>query len=456
MIGAALGLALAPLAVPWIKGRPDQLTEAVRAQVAPGDTLAGYYLARNSRPLWVVAGRIRPEATRVIAILRNAAADDLDPAAYQVARLTRLVDEAGERPRPASLAGAEVALSRAWTHYVADLHDPPADAALRFVDPAVRLPPDRPTAILTAAAAAPSLDAAINAARRMNPIYVALRQAFDANRGGPNAHLIAANLERARALPPDLGSRFLLVNPAAQTLTLYAGGAPAGVMRVVIGMLDNQTPSMIGLVRFVLYSPYWNVPPDLVRDDIAPAVMRDGIGYFAAHHFEALSDFSPSARPLDPASIDWAAVADGVRPLRVRQLPGPDNVMGRVKFMLPNPLGIYLHDTPDMGLFGRPTRTDSHGCVRLQHAEHLAAWLLSAAPPPGGGADRKVDLATPAPVYIVYLTAAPEHGGLVFLPDIYRRDPALESELAARSRPPARIPTKSLVDQVRPGAQVHA
>ena len=450
------GIVLAPLAVPLITGRADPVRAAIRADVSPRDPLARFYLTGSSRPLWITGGRVRPESKRLIDIVQRAADDDLDPAAYQPAALARIVDRAETDARPGSLAAAEVALSRAWAAYAIDLHHPPRGAALSFADPAVHLPPTDPAAILQAMAVAPSLGAAMTQARRMNPIYVALRAALDADRAAPDAPLIAANLERARALPPDLGSRFLFVNPAAETLNLFAGGKQAGAMRVVVGMLDNQTPSMIGVVRYTLFNPYWNVPPDLVRDTIAPAVLRDGPGYLASRRFEALSDFSPNARPLDPAEIDWAAVSAGARILRVRQLPGPDNMMGRVKFMLPNPLGIYLHDTPDRGLFARSARTDSHGCVRLEHALSLAAWLLGAIPPLGGGPDQRVDLAAPLPVYIVYLTAVPGPTGLFYLPDIYHRDPSLEAELAARGRAPHQIPTKSLVDGHRPGAQVHA
>jgi murein L,D-transpeptidase YcbB/YkuD len=207
-------------------------------------------------------------------------------------------------------------------------------------------------------------------------------------------------------------------------------------MPVVVGKTDDQTPTMIGLLRYALLNPYWNVPPDLVREKIAPAVLREGAGYMARRRFEALADFSPGAAILDPAGVDWAAVAAGARTLRVRQLPGGDNLMGQLKFMLPNPLGIYLHDTPLRTEFAADLRTDSHGCVRLQDAARLALWILghSVAAAPSGGPDQRVDIGPPIAVYILYLTAQPQPGGgVTFLSDIYHRDPPLLAALGARA-----------------------
>jgi murein L,D-transpeptidase YcbB/YkuD len=277
----------------------------------------------------------------------------------------------------------------------------------------------------------------------MNPIYAGLRAALADRRAhgdpGGKAALIAANLERARALPPDLGARYILVNPAAQSLWVLAGGQARGAMRVVVGKTDNQTPSMIGLIRYALLNPYWNIPPDLVRNKIAPKVLAGGPGVLGAQHLQVLSDWSANARVLDPATVDWAAVAAGRTILRVRQLPGPDNMMGQVKFMLSNPLGIYLHDTPLKGLFDGAVRTDSSGCVRLQDAQRLVAWVFGRSVRPIGEApDQRVDLAPPMPVYILYLTAQPGPAGVSYLADIYHRDPPLLAALAVRpGRPPA-------------------
>ncbi|MBV9995429.1 MAG: L,D-transpeptidase family protein [Caulobacteraceae bacterium] len=422
---------------PWLLHR-SPVAGALRGELAhaPADQVADFYRRRDYRPLWVDRGAVRPEAQRLIAVLRAAGADDLDPAAFRPDRLARTVAAASDR-RPASLAHAELALARAFTAYVGALHRAPAGAGFRFVDAGVATPPVQANDILEAAAAAP-IGQALEAARRMNPIYLQLRAALVARRAAGRedaaTRLIEANLERARPLPADLGRRYILVNPAAQALEVYARGRSQGIMRVVVGKRSEQTPEMIGLIRYALFNPYWNVPPDLVRDKIAPKFMKGGSAYFAGQHFQALSDWSPQARPLDPATVDWAAVAGGRQMLRVRQLPGADNMMGQVKFMLPNPLGVYLHDTPERRLFDDAERADSSGCVRLQDAAALARWIFArqVAFDPAGPPDQRVEVVPPIPVYVVYLTAAPTPQGVAFYPDIYGRDPLLIAQLAAR------------------------
>jgi murein L,D-transpeptidase YcbB/YkuD len=148
---------------------------------------------------------------------------------------------------------------------------------------------------------------------------------------------------------------------------------------------------------------------------------------------EVLSDWTPQASLLDPASVDWSAVATGHRTLRVRRRPGEANILGQVKLMLPNRLGIYLHDTPGKQLFERDQRTLSHGCIRLEDAQRLARRLIGpAADHPPAGDDARLDLPRPVPVYVVYFTLAPEAGGLERRRDIYGRDAALIAELQRR------------------------
>src|SRR5205085_6234693 len=220
--------------------------------------------------------------------------------------------------------------------------------------------------------------AAARALVRMNPLYDDLREELRAAPPDGSA-LIRANLERARALPAELGARYVLVDAASQTLWLYADGEVVDSMRVVVGKPDQPTPMMAGLIRYAVLNPYWNVPPDLVRDSVAPKVLKQGLGYFRGQDFEALSDWTDEAAVLDPATIDWRAVAAGRQALRVRQRPGPSNMMGEVKFMFPNDLGVYLHDTPNKALVQEAVRNFSSGCVRLEDARRLARWLMGPA-----------------------------------------------------------------------------
>jgi murein L,D-transpeptidase YcbB/YkuD len=261
----------------------------------------------------------------------------------------------------------------------------------------------------------------------MNPIYEALRSALAEEHDPGAAALLRVNLERARALPVSLGDRYIVVNPAAQLLWLYEGGARVLEMPVIVGKVSEPTPEMIGLIRYADLNPYWNLPPDLARE-VARRVAARGSGVLAEQHLEALSGWETDAATLAPEAVDWRAVANGAQTVRLRQLPGADNMMGKMKFMLPNPLGVYLHDTPMKGLFAGARRTESAGCVRLLDAPELGRRLfgrdLVAAE--GAGPEQRVDLPTPVPVYIVYLTAEPTpSGAIAFRPDIYSRDPPL-------------------------------
>jgi murein L,D-transpeptidase YcbB/YkuD len=391
--------------------------------------LEAFYAGRGDAPIWFEAGVLRPEARSLVALLRRAGDHGLDPAAYAPDRLAAqiVVTRPGD---PQGQASLELALSRALAAYASDLHGLRSPEKLAFVDPG--LPPTATRLdLLGQVASAPTLSAGLDRVQRMNPIYEELRRGLRA--AGPGDRpLILANLERARLLPPDLGKRYLLVDITAASVEFHADGEPTAAMRAGVGRPATPTPSMIGMIRYAMINPYWNVPPDLVRDRLAPRARTGGPAALEAEGFEALSDWSDTASSLPLETIDWNAVASGEQPLRMRQKPGPRNMMGRIKFMLPNRLGIYLHDTPYRSDLSQLQRTVSAGCVRLADASVMSRWLLGGpAPTPSGAPDQRVDLPDPTPVYFVYLTArVTPDGALERRRDIYGRDPALLTWLA--------------------------
>jgi murein L,D-transpeptidase YcbB/YkuD len=191
---------------------------------------------------------------------------------------------------------------------------------------------------------------------------------------------------------------------------------------------------MAALIRFAMVNPYWNVPPDLVQVRIAPSVISSGSTYLDSKRYQVLSDWSEKATLLDPADVDWKAVAAGREELAVRQLPGGDNAMGKMKFMFPNELGVYLHDTPEKHLFREADRQFSSGCVRVEDAQRLAAWLFGKPlAPQSERPEQRVDLPEPVPVIITYLTAVPEDGRIAYRPDRYNRDAIQMARLGSRS-----------------------
>lgn len=232
--------------------------------------------------------------------------------------------------------------------------------------------------------------------------------------------VLALNLERARLLPGPW-VRHVVVDAASARLWYYSRGQQDGTMKVVAGAVESQTPMMAGMVRYATLNPYWNVPSDLVQRKLSQRIL--GGATLSELNYEALSDWSANARRLDQSEIDWQSVADGRRQLRVRQLPGRTNAMGKVKFMFPNDLGIYLHDTPSRDLLAKPERHFSNGCVRLEDAARLGHWFFGE--PLTAETDepeQHLPLPQPVPVYLTYLTAVPSGDGVQFLPDFYGRD----------------------------------
>lgn len=237
------------------------------------------------------------------------------------------------------------------------------------------------------------------------------------NRGaGHYERIILADLDRLRSLPSG-GERYVLVDTASAELRLIEDGREAASMRAVVGRQGMETPQLAGFIRYAVVNPYWNVPPDLVRNSVAPAVLREGHEAIARRRFVLSPDWRTDTR-VDPEAVDWPAVAAGRESIWVRQLPGGSNMMGRVKFMLPNDLGIYLHDTPNKSLFRRDDRQLSSGCVRVEDADRLAGWLLRRERVLDAyrGTDERVDLAEPVPVFITRLGTTLKDGRIRFRP----------------------------------------
>jgi murein L,D-transpeptidase YcbB/YkuD len=185
------------------------------------------------------------------------------------------------------------------------------------------------------------------------------------------------------------------------------------------------------MVRYAILNPYWNVPTDLVQRKAESGALTGAT--MQKLGFEALSDWSASPQLLDPQAIDWKAVASGAEQLRVRQVPGPSNAMGKVKFMFPNDLGIYLHDTPERALFDKSPRYFSSGCVRLEDAQRLGEWLFGKPLVAETDApEQNVALPRPVPVYLTYLTAQATDGRVAYLDDAYGRDDPDPKLMASR------------------------
>ena len=246
------------------------------------------------------------------------------------------------------------------------------------------------------------------------------------NRGADHyQRIIILNMERARRLPTATDTdRYILVDAGAARLYMYENGKVVDSMNVIVGNSVTQTPMMAAELSYIQLNPYWNVPPDLAANLVAKRVLEQGLNYLVERDYQVLSDWTEEATLLDPATVDWQAVADGRVTLRLRRGPGPWNSMGDMKFMIPNAFGIYLHDVPDPEepMFASDDRWISNGCIRLEDAHRLQKWVFGRPQKASGTPEERVDVPDPVPVYITYFTAAPTRDGVAFRPDRYDRD----------------------------------
>ena len=253
---------------------------------------------------------------------------------------------------------------------------------------------------------------------------------------------IAVSLERWRWVPDDTEDRLVVVNVPSFWLRafddIHRPEMSALDSRVVVGKTYSQfrTPIFNGVLQYMDFRPYWNIPGSLLRREIAPHL--DEPGYLDEHDYEIVREFGNNVQAL-PATMDnIEKVKKGQ--LLLRQRPGPKNALGEVKFIFPNEHNVYLHSTPAKTLFAKSRRDFSHGCIRVADPVGLAEWLLSDQPDwdrqaieeaMGKGAPTRVLVSQRTPVWILYITAfvdAPS-GNLYFWEDIYGLDEALAQKL---------------------------
>ncbi|MCW8829215.1 MAG: L,D-transpeptidase family protein, partial [Gammaproteobacteria bacterium] len=246
---------------------------------------------------------------------------------------------------------------------------------------------------------------------------------------------IVLTMERWRWLPQYLGRRHLIVNIPALELTAFEDGEAKLAMPVIIGTTERSTPVISGLLHTVVFNPDWTVPRNLALRDVVPR-QRSNPDYMTSQNIRVFADWNGDEE-LEPQQVDWSKVNINYFPYMLRQDPGPENALGKVKFLFYNHHDIYLHDTPHTGLFSSHERAYSSGCIRLEEPKRLASFVL--AEEEGWywdevmvqflfdqGETFEVALSARIPVYVLYFTAwAGEHGAVHFRPDIYGEDAML-------------------------------
>jgi murein L,D-transpeptidase YcbB/YkuD len=416
-LAATPGLAAAPRITAAEAAANAPIAHAIADKA--GGALKRFYRTRNFQPLWVSHGAIGPQAMTLIGYLKTADLDGLKPSSYHPDDLLEDIEDA-RGGDPEDIARAELHLSKAFADYVRDQRRPAGDVDMEYADKALKPKKLKPEQVLRAASFPKSFADYVADMGWMSDEYVRLRTLMASTMTDAARDRLALNMDRARILPSPW-VRHITVNASSGELAWFEAGKRVGTMRVVVGAEKTQTPMLAGALTWAIVNPYWNVPDYLARDSIAKKVL--GGRTLKMMHMEALSDWSANATVVPPKSIDWRAVAAGQQTYRIRQLPGPYNSMGKVKFVFPNDQGIYLHDTPERDLLAKKDRHFSNGCIRLDKALVLGKWLLGR---PVGNADGKPEAAEPlpvqVPVYLTYITAEATKSGLAFRPDVYGRD----------------------------------
>ena len=416
LVGApSLSLAQDPApAAPSVAQQPEPL---VAAPVSFHDSkVESFYATHGQALIWFRDPAAREAAARLPAMLRRATLDGLPEGPGLAAKVE------------AALVNGQLAddkvLSAAWVRYVEALKAPVE--GMSFGDPA--LAPDAGSAmdILSRAAVAPSLLVHIDEVSRVNPLYAGLREAAAKLEGDPDPRL-RRTLDRLRMLPAK--GRAILVDSASAQLWMLEDGRPVDRMKVVVGRKVTPTPLVAGTIHYVTLNPYWNIPADVARDKVAPLVLKRGVKYLKAARYVTSDGFGAKAADIAATEVDWKAVAAGETPVHIRQLPGGNNMMGAMKFGFVNEHDIFLHDTPQRALFDKSKRTYSMGCIRLEHADRLARWLLGKdVDPRSEPPETHVQLDKGVPVYVTYMTARIEEGRLDFVDDVYAWDAVPEQE----------------------------
>jgi len=247
---------------------------------------------------------------------------------------------------------------------------------------------------------------------------------------------IELNMERWRWLPHDPGTRYILVRIADFELDVVESGETVINMRVVVGKPYWRTPIFSAAVTYLEFNPPWYIPRSIAVEEVLPAVRQDST-YLARKGIQVAEGGRDTARVVAADSIDWSGIAEEDFDYLFTQLPGPLNPLGRVKFFLPNPFDVYLHDTPNVMLFDQPVRDFSHGCIRLEKSLELTAYVLretwtrkQVEEAVQSGENQGVPLSVPVPVYLLYWTAwVDEEGKVQFREDIYDSDQRLRRAL---------------------------
>jgi murein L,D-transpeptidase YcbB/YkuD len=256
-----------------------------------------------------------------------------------------------------------------------------------------------------------------------------LRSSSASSKTFADINKVVVAMEELRWLPREFPDRYVFINQPAYMAYYHENGQLALSMKAVIGQQDHQTNFFNATIKTVEFNPDWGVPQSIIQNEMLPKLRRDP-NYLDREGYKV----SVKGKMMPSAKVDWSQPLDNIS---VVQPPGPENALGRLKILFPNPHAIYMHDTPARGKFASQDRMFSHGCIRLQNPQAMAAAVLKTSVDfvdgqIADGAKKEMPVPEELPVYVAYFTAWPTADGIVhYYDDIYGRDAETLNAIAA-------------------------
>ena len=267
------------------------------------------------------------------------------------------------------------------------------------------------------------------------PQFYPLIDAYNAAVSPVQKYKIKQNIERVKLLKPTGWDTYVLINVPEYKFRFFENGQKSMEFKVVVGRQSWQTPIFSSMMKYITVHPTWNVPDNIARKEIIPAIIRDK-SYLRRHNMVVKKDYAPDSPTVNPSSVDWKKYltpewSTRELPYKIIEQASSRNALGTVKFMFPNRFSVYMHDTNSKGLFSRQLRAYSHGCIRLEKPLKLLGHLSTSYTKQKfeevgqilkAKKTKYVGLSQYIPVHIVYLTAYVEDGVVGFYTDIYGFD----------------------------------
>lgn len=424
----------------------DQLKDPALRKGAAADDLAAlemFYGARSEPPIWITAMGFSARAQALIAEIQKAGDWGLPPEAFDLPPASDLPATTGDQ------AIDEIKLALAALKYarfarggrlaparISNLFDQKPDLA-------------DPKTVLTELAGSASPGAYLTSLHPKHEQFEGLRQALikavaaskaKGRKPGSDGAIqrLIVNMERWRWMPPDLGSYYVWNNIPAFSTRVVKGGKSIYVEKTIVGQVKYATPIFSADMRSIVFNPDWTVPETIKLEDLQPRLRqsRGGVPDISVLRDNQLT-VSYQGRPVDAETVDWERA--NIRSYTFTQAPGPDNVLGTLKFNFPNRHAIYMHDTVQPALFDQTVRTLSHGCIRVHQPERLALLLLAedkgwteqqVKDQLARGHNSGVTLSRPVPVHLTYFTVAFDGiGKMRTYDDVYGLDKKMAAAL---------------------------